>query len=482
MEQRGSRLVGTLVVLAGIGLDAGGNLAGNRVAMAAPPAWVRYAPLALGLVVLAEFGVAVVLGHVQSFASEQDPRRRSRARRSATMLLIILAEVLAALLGTVSNVASGSLSTILALPAVPFLVAVTGLVALISVFLYLRQSAPPVEATNRRNFLSNLHTRYSRRQEDALRGAVLIALGLEEEPEAVAQPTLALGTLTGQNARAGARQMPAGTQVGQVYDGAGGHLLILGEPGAGKTTLLVALGLELLGRARADARSTLPVLFNLSTWAIDRLPVGEWMIEDLVNTYQVPRAVAQAWVATDAVSPLLDGLDEVESARRADCVQAINTFQAAHPQLPLVVCSRSAEYRAQAVHLALESAVIVQPLTDEQITAYPAYGGESLAALRAAVETDPDLRAVLRTPLLLRLVTLTYQDLPRQAIPPVGDHDAWRRQLLQEYVARMLARARKGEETPRYAPEAVERYLAWLARQMRAHGLVEFYLERMQPD
>jgi predicted NACHT family NTPase len=38
----------------------------------------------------------------------------------------------------------------------------------------------------------------------------------------------------------------------QVYDEAGGELLILGEPGAGKTTLLLQLARELLSRAEQD--------------------------------------------------------------------------------------------------------------------------------------------------------------------------------------------------------------------------------------
>jgi hypothetical protein len=76
---------------------------------------------------------------------------------------------------------------------------------------------------------------------------------------------------------------------------------------------------------------------------------------------------------------------------------------------------------------------------------------------------------VLRTPLMLRLVRLTYGIRPR-------------RQLFEDYVDRMLALPRKLEPTPRYAPEAMAAYLNWLARQMRAHGQVEFYLERLQPD
>src|SRR5262249_29224502 len=73
------------------------------------------------------------------------------------------------------------------------------------------------------------------------------------------------------------RELPAGTTIGQAYEAAGGQLSLLGEPGAGKSTLLVELGLELLGRARGDPHFPLPVLFNLGTWANDRLRLEDWL-------------------------------------------------------------------------------------------------------------------------------------------------------------------------------------------------------------
>jgi len=357
---------------------------------------------------------------------------------------------------------------------------------------YLRRAAPPVEDTNRRKFLAKLQTRYNRRREDDLRGAVLIVLGLQDEPEALIRPALTVRTLTEGERVEDVRALPAGTGIAQAYEEAGGQLLILGAPGAGKTTLIVELGLDIVRRTRADGKLPLPVICNLSTWAINRRSLAKWLVEDLVETYQVPQSVARSWVSGKEVLPLLDGLDEVDVAQRAACVKAINMFHQDHPQLPLVVCSRIEEFRAQGVSLALQRAVVVQPLTDDQIDAYLAYGGEDLAALRAAVGSDATLRDVLRTPLLLRVVALTYEGLPQDAIPRVGDHEDWVRRVFGEYVARMLKRRRRLEsvatdspeevEQPEYPPEDAERYLSWLAGQMRAHGLVELYLERLQPD
>lgn len=487
----------------GILLAVVGGVMGNVVTEQVPSGVVaeatRGAPLALGVVVLALVAISVLRGLVLGRGSSpnwRDPRQRSLLRHRAGLVLVAGYELLWLMGGLAENLTAASFP-----PAVkPHAWLVFGGVVLVAIALalldYAGCIAPPVEEINRQHFLAKLHTRYSRRQEDALRGAALIVLGLKAEPDAVSQPALTVRRMirmaTGQPAFRDARNLPAGTRIEKVYDATSKRLLILGEPGAGKTTLLVELGLDLLQHARTERNLPIPVIYNLSTWAINKLALDQWLAEDLVLTYQVPRRVAQGWVARDEVLPLLDGLDEVAMPLRAACVRAINAFHQAHPWLPLAVCSRKAEYYEQEEQLAMQSAVIVQPLSDKQIRMYLGFGGKELTALRAAVEANPKLRKVLRTPLMLRIVTLTYEGLPREAIPPMGDHSAWVRQLFGEYVARMLKRRRRLEvatadsweevEQPEYSPEETERYLACLARQMSAHGLVEFYLEQLQPD
>lgn len=44
---------------------------------------------------------------------------------------------------------------------------------------------------------------------------------------------------------------------------------------------------------------------------------------------------ARIWVRTDAVLPLLDGLDEVAAVLREDCVAAINAWRDDHVLLPI---------------------------------------------------------------------------------------------------------------------------------------------------
>src|SRR5262249_11377166 len=131
MERRQARRAGTLIVGAGIVLAAVGNLTGNLMSTAVPSAWADRALPILALVALAGCVAALFLGKVQRFASENDPQRRSRVRRFATALLIVLAELLAATLGVASNVAAGHLPTSLTPFAVPLFFGMTAVVVML---------------------------------------------------------------------------------------------------------------------------------------------------------------------------------------------------------------------------------------------------------------------------------------------------------------------------------------------------------------
>ena len=175
-----------------------------------------------------------------------------------------------------------------------------------------------------------------------------------------------------QEAQAAPARSRRGRRSRRCSTGFDGELLILGEPGAGKTTLLLELARALLDRAARDEALPMPVVFPLSTWAARRPPLAEWLVGELVERYDVPRAVAQAWVAEEQILPLLDGLDEVPAEHRAACVGAINAFRAGRRAGlgSLAVCCRAAEYPALGTRLRLRGAVRLQPLTPGQVDAY----------------------------------------------------------------------------------------------------------------
>jgi hypothetical protein len=332
-----------------------------------------------------------------------------------------------------------------------------------------------LQRRNRQRFLDKVQTFWITGVLDhSLHGMARIALSLAALPDAVEHPW----RLVFAQPDRPPLLLEAGTTMSQVYDGACGELLILGEPGAGKTTLLLELARDLIARARSDETLPAPVVFNLSSWSQKQLPLAEWLVEELHLKYQVPRQLGTAWVQTDSLLPLLDGVDEVAAEHREACIKAINAFRWEHGLLPMVVCSRSNDYFMQPQRIVLHSAVTVQPLTPEQIEAYVEQAGEPLSALRAALHRDALLRELTSTPLILSILTLTYQGVSVEEFLR-GGLAPTRQQVFEHYVERMLAR--RGGKV-QYRPKQTIHRLAWLAQQLVQHDQTVFYIERMQPD
>jgi DNA polymerase III delta prime subunit len=333
-----------------------------------------------------------------------------------------------------------------------------------------------IEQQNRRRMLEKVQAFWIKGVlEQSLHGAALIALGLHEQPDAVANPW----SLVIQQPDQSARPLPPGTRITQVYDDGGGELLILGEPGSGKTTLLLELARDLLDRAQKDDTHLMPVVLNLSSWAVKRQSITDWIVNELNTKYQVPRKLGQLWVDSDQILLLLDGLDEVASEHRSACVDAINAYRQEHGLVPTVVCSRSIEYLTQTRRMLLRNAVTVQLLTAQQIDDYLASAGGQMAAVRVALRNDSVLQELAATPLMLSVLTLAYHGQSDEDILTSGPPEARRRQVFKTYVERMLQR--RASETHYTAQQTVE-WLTWLAKQMEQRSQTELYLERMQPD
>ena len=308
--------------------------------------------------------------------------------------------------------------------------------------------------------------------EHSLHQAAPMALDLQEQPDALANPW----RLEVQETNLPSRPLPAGTSIARVYDEADGELLILGEAGAGKTTLLLELACELITRAEQNETLPMPVVFHLSSWAEKQPPLAHWLVEELESKYQVPRTVGQAWIAQERVLPLLDGLDEMKQEALSACIAAVNAYRAQYRQIPPVVCSRAARYFAQEQRLTLLRAVTIRPLTAEQIDAYLAGTGGQLEAVREALRDDPDMQKLVATPLMLSVLTLAYQG---NSVEALVAESSPKKRMFATYVQRMLQR--RGTQT-RYTPSQTIHWLAWLAKQLIQHNQTGFYIERMQPD
>jgi hypothetical protein len=308
-----------------------------------------------------------------------------------------------------------------------------------------------------------------------------LELQLEARPAAVRQPWDVIIQKTGREPYS----LPPGTRISEVFDEMGQAVLILGDPGSGKTTTLLELAKELLDRADRDSNYPVPVVFHLSSWAVARHPLVDWMVEELRERYYVPPAIGRIWIRNQQILPLLDGLDEVVLEHRLRCVGAITQFRKDYGLLPIAVCSRIAEYEALRTaggvsgELPVGEAIFLKPLTYRQVVRYLRDAGKPLAGVRAALKDDDTLWELLNTPLLLSIMALTYGYKSAAEVRRLGGPEERRERLFRAYTHAMFER--RGRDS-RYRRRESVRWLKWLGTTLSRNRQTLLRLEWMQPD
>ena len=314
--------------------------------------------------------------------------------------------------------------------------------------------------------------------EESLHGGEIIDLGFAYRPAALGNS----GLPSWQQASEYDYLLPLGTKIEDVFAAAERVLLVLGEPGAGKTTMLLQLVTHLLAAAETDDSCPIPAVFALSAYRDDR-PLADWLVDQLANNYELPRRLAAQWIDAGRFVPLLDGLDEVDPALRPACAEAINAFRRQHPGVWLLVTARSRDYQTLATRLHMDKAIVLQPLTPEQIDTYLSRRGPRLVGLRESLAADQTLRELAQTPLMLSIMTLAYRRMPEPVSSgdggEMGDRLLTSTQLFDVYAERM---ARYRSKDMRFAPSDTIAWLTWLAKQLTREGKPTFFLEDMQPS
>src|SRR5262249_42762509 len=156
------------------------------------------------------------------------------------------------------------------------------------------------------------------------------------------------------------------------------------------------------------------------------------------------------------------------------CIEAINTYRLEHGLRPLVVCSRSADYLAQTARVRLGCAVMVQPLTREQVLGYLSTAGSRAEALLTSLQLDPAFKELATTPLMLNILILAYQGVPLNQIAALGTLSVKQQQIFAIYVQRMLTGR---STTMHYTPEQTLPWLRFLAQKMKQYSQTVFYIE-----
>ena len=258
--------------------------------------------------------------------------------------------------------------------------------------------------------------------------------------------------------------------------GDGRTLLILGEPGSGKTIALLKLAKKFIENAENNLSLPIPVVFNLSSWT-NRKSIAEWLVLELKEKYQLSKSLAKNWIEQEQLLLLLDGLDEVEKEQRNDCSVAINEFLNSHGTTEIVVCSRFQEYESLSEQLLLRNAIYIQLLTSEHIDWYFKDTGDQLLGLKTLLKNDPEIEEFAKTPLILSIMSVTYQNYSSEAVlEQLRSPNNRYKNLFDSYIQRMLQR----KKNTIYNYQKTEDWLIKLALNMKKESL--FLIEKMQPS
>ena len=132
------------------------------------------------------------------------------------------------------------------------------------------------------------------------------------------------------------------------------RMVITGAAGSGKTVLAVELILGLLKNREVDA----PVPIRMSAAALDtsrptEFAVADWLTEHLRQTYHLPKVAAQQLVNARMVTPVLDGLDEMDtvdapgySSRAGQAIRACNAYIDGADKAAIILTCRIGQYES----------------------------------------------------------------------------------------------------------------------------------------
>lgn len=264
----------------------------------------------------------------------------------------------------------------------------------------------------------------------------------------------------------------------EILNEFGGTLLILGAPGAGKTVSLLELARDQIKCIEQDddVLQPIPVILNLSSWIKHKGSLANWIIDELVEKYVLPRKDSKIWLEKNDLLILLDGLDEVESDFRELCVQKINEFTQEYSLANIVVCSREQEYSDLETKLKFNAAIKILDLKDNQVFSFLKERRHEADIVRQVLDKDSNIREVARTPLMLNIMVLAYDELSSEKFRNYKTLEDYRSCLFDVYIEKMLQRRKK---ISRFSDKDTISWLNNISVWMKVNGQSILYVEHI---
>ncbi|MET9224357.1 NACHT domain-containing protein [Lentzea sp. NPDC003310] len=254
------------------------------------------------------------------------------------------------------------------------------------------------------------------------------------------------------------------------------RLVVLGEAGAGKSVLAMLLTKALVEDRRAD--EPVPVLLPLASWDPGE-HLHTWLERHLAEDHpglveSFGRDVVAKLVQEQKVLPVLDGLDELEGAVRADALRKIN-HALADSRAQVVITCRATEFEravSSREHVVSRAVVVeLEPVPREEALAFLGDDAERWrpVADEIAARAEGPLARALGTPLMIGLARTVYRSADPRELATAADPEA---DLLERFIAAAYRTdiPTAGAAKRRWSPASAQRWLTFLAMDVARNG------------